>query len=61
MEIKENLWLQLFVDAMTEKDPYKRLAMVHKLRRIPRESLSNETFEPRSVETRSKSKVRSRR
>ncbi|MBO0911371.1 MAG: hypothetical protein J2P13_06220 [Acidobacteria bacterium] len=29
-------WLQLYVDAMTEKDPYKRLAMVKELRKIPR-------------------------
>jgi hypothetical protein len=29
-------WLQLYVDAMTEKDPYKRLALVKELRKIPR-------------------------
>jgi hypothetical protein len=31
-------WLQLFVDAMTERDPYKRLALIRELRRVPRES-----------------------
>jgi len=40
-EIKEinadsKTWLQLYVDAMTEKDPYKRLALVKQLRKIPR-------------------------
>lgn len=30
-------WLDLYVDAMLEKDPYKRLAMVRKLRRVPRQ------------------------
>ena len=29
-------WLQMYVDAMTEKDPYKRLAMVRQLRAMPR-------------------------
>lgn len=31
-------WLDLYVDAMLEKDPYKRLAMVRKLRRVPRQN-----------------------
>ena len=31
-------WLHLFVDAMTERDPYKRLALIRELRRVPRES-----------------------
>jgi hypothetical protein len=29
-------WLQLYVDAMTEKDPYKRLALVRELRKMPK-------------------------
>jgi hypothetical protein len=29
-------WLDLYVDAMLEKDPYKRLALVRKLRSVPR-------------------------
>lgn len=34
-------WLDLYVDAMLEKDPYKRLAMVRKLRRVPREGVED--------------------
>jgi hypothetical protein len=30
------IWLDLYVDAMMEKDPYKRLALVRKLRSVPR-------------------------
>ena len=28
-------WLDLYVDAMLEKEPYKRLALVRKLRSVP--------------------------
>jgi hypothetical protein len=35
-------WLQLYVDAMTEKDPYKRLALVRELRKMPRDDESDE-------------------
>jgi hypothetical protein len=35
-------WLDLYVDAMMEKDPYKRLAMVRKLRNVRRQSESDE-------------------
>jgi hypothetical protein len=35
-------WLQLYVDAMTEKDPYKRLALVQELRKLPRHDESEE-------------------
>ena len=35
-------WLQLYVDAMTEKNPYKRLALVRQLRQIPRHDESEE-------------------
>jgi hypothetical protein len=42
-------WLQLYVDAMTEKDPYKRLALVRRLREVPRHDESDENPErPRS-------------
>ena len=30
-------WLHLYVDAVTERDPYKRLALIHALKRLPRE------------------------
>jgi hypothetical protein len=45
-------WLQLYVDAVTEKDPYKRLALVQELRKIPRHDESEEPPQeprPRSV------------
>ena len=35
-------WLQLYVDAMTEKDPYKRLALVRRLRQVPRHDESDD-------------------
>jgi hypothetical protein len=38
-------WLQLYVDAMTEKDPYKRLALVRRLREVPRHDESDENPE----------------
>ena len=31
-------WLHLYVDAATERDPYKRLALIDELRRLPREA-----------------------
>jgi hypothetical protein len=40
---KSKTWLQLYVDAMTEKDPYKRLALVQELRKIPRYDESEES------------------
>lgn len=48
VEVKTNskTWLQLYVDAMTEKDPYKRLALVQELRKLPRHDDSEETLEP---------------
>lgn len=44
VDIKPNskTWLQLYVDAMTEKDPYKRLALVQELRKMPRHDDSEE-------------------
>lgn len=38
-------WLQLYVDATTERDPYKRLALVRELRRIPKHDESEERTE----------------
>jgi len=52
MNTKAKTWLQLYVDAMTEKDPYKRLALVQELRKIPRHDESEEIPQeprPRSV------------
>jgi hypothetical protein len=48
---KAKSWLQLYVDAVTEKDPYKRLALVQELRKIPRHDESEEL--PQEPRTRS--------
>ena len=42
MNITGKSWLDLYVDAMMEKDPYKRLALVRKLRSVPRQGQSDE-------------------
>ena len=52
MNSNKKSWLQLYVDAVTEKDPYKRLALVQELRKIPRHDESEEIPQesrPRSV------------
>jgi len=51
MNSNTKTWLQLYVDAMTEKDPYKRLALVQELRKIPRHDESDEI--PQEPRTRS--------
>ena len=45
MKNKAKTWLQLYVDAMTERDPYKRLALVQELRSTPRQDESEEPGE----------------
>jgi hypothetical protein len=42
MNTNAKTWLQLYVDAVTEKDPYKRLALVRELRKIPRHDESDD-------------------
>jgi hypothetical protein len=42
MNSNAKTWLQLYVDAMTEKDPYKRLALVEELRKMPRHDDSDD-------------------
>lgn len=49
-------WLQLYVDAMMEKDPFKRLNLVRELRSLPKEDDSGEAFEPAAVKPRRKHK-----
>jgi len=52
MNSNAKTWLQLYVDAVTEKDPYKRLALVQELRKMPRHDESDEILQeprPRSV------------
>ena len=43
-EMKSNskTWLQLYVDAVMEKDPYKRLALVQQLRKMPKHDESED-------------------
>ncbi len=41
----QNNWLQLYVDAVTEKNPYKRLELVRRLREVPRRDESDENPE----------------
>ena len=42
-------WLQLYVDATMEKDPFKRLKLVKELSNLPREDGSGEVAEERTV------------
>jgi len=48
MKEQSNTWLQLFVDAMTEKDPYKRLALVEQLRKMQKPGSDEVLDEPNS-------------
>jgi hypothetical protein len=36
-------WLQLYVDAVMEKDPYKRLALVQQLKKMPKHDESDDS------------------
>jgi hypothetical protein len=54
-------WLQLYVDATMEKDPFKRLKLVKELNRLPRQDDSGEVAEERTVKRLRKSKTTHRR
>lgn len=54
-------WLQLYVDATMEKDPFKRLKLVKELNSVPREDDSGEVAEERTVKRLRKSKTGRRR
>lgn len=58
MKTNSRTWLQLYVDAVTEKDPYKRLALVQELRKIPRRDDSEEMPEPPKPVIRSVKSIR---
>ena len=48
-------WLQLYVDAVMEKDPYKRLALVRELKNLPRAAAADEVLDepaPRKLQPR---------
>ena len=54
-------WLQLYVDAMTEKDPYKRLALVEELRKMPRHDESDDMVPEPVIRPAKRAKVTRRR
>lgn len=54
-------WLQLYVDAMVEKDPFKRLGLVRELNRLTKEDNSGEAVEQRAVKPLRRSKQAPRR
>jgi hypothetical protein len=54
-------WLQLYVDATMEKDPFKRLKLVKELNNLPREDDSGELAEEPTVKRLRKSKTGRRR
>jgi hypothetical protein len=43
MNRNSKTWLQLYVDAVMEKDPYKRLALVQQLRKMPKHDESDDS------------------
>ena len=45
MSATQTNWLQVYVDAVMEKDPYKRLALVRKLKDMPKDDLSGGPLE----------------
>ena len=54
-------WLQVYVDAVMEKDPYKRLALVRELKNMPREDASGDLLEdPVSPRMKNKAVLRRR-
>ena len=54
-------WLQVYVDAVMERDPYKRLALVRELKNMPREGGTSESLEePLSRPTKNKAVLRRR-
>jgi len=67
MKNHSNSWLQMYVDAVTERDPYKRLALVRELRTIPRHDESEELMElmlerrPARKEVRRSSQIKRKR
>lgn len=53
--------MQVYVDAVMERDPYKRLALVHELKNMPREDGSGELEEPVSRPIKNRAVLRRRR
>jgi len=61
MSAASKSWLQLYVDATMEKDPFKRLRLVKELSSLPREDNSGEVGEERTAKPLRKSKPARRR
>jgi hypothetical protein len=57
MSTQPRTWLQVYVDAVMEKDPYKRLALVEELRQMPRRDDSEESLDEAISRPARKSKV----
>jgi len=57
MSTQPRTWLQVYVDAVMEKDPYKRLALVEELRQMPRRDDSEESPDEAISRPARKSKV----
>jgi hypothetical protein len=61
MSNNSRTWLQVYVDAVLEKDPYKRLALVRELKNMRREEGSGELLEePASRPSKNKAVLRRR-
>ena len=60
-ESNSKTWLQLYVDAVTEKNPYKRLALVQQLRKMPKHDDSEEIPQEPVVRPAKKAKLARRR
>ena len=61
MNNNSRTWLQVYVDAVMERDPYKRLALVRELKNMPRDDASGDLLdEPASRPTKNKALVRRR-
>jgi hypothetical protein len=57
MSTQATSWLQLYVDAVMEKDPYKRLALVQQLRQMPRDDDADELLDETVSRSAKKSKI----
>ncbi len=61
MSTASKSWLQLYVDATMEKDPFKRLKLVKELSNLPREDEPGEATEERTLKRLRKTKNARRR
>ena len=61
MSAQQKNWLQLYVDAMMEKDPFKRLRLVRELHGLPKEDNSGESQEHPAIRPMRKGKRARRR